>query len=274
LYPQFAFECQGVEDPRIVEIDGTYYMSYTAYDGVNALGALALSTDLVHFNKKGIILSQFTFDQFKELILAKGEYVEKYFRSYNKGESETNGGRKNSITDKNLVFFPRRIQGKLYFMHRIKPDIQMVCVDSLEDLTYDFWINYYLDFTEHIFFEAKYPHESSYIGAGCPPVEVPEGWLMIYHSVYDTPKGYIYSACAALLEKDDPTVEIARLPYPLFSPEEEYERRGVVNEVCFPTGTALFGDILYIYYGAADQCVACVSVSLKELVKELITYKK
>ncbi|KAA6309005.1 Beta-1 4-mannooligosaccharide phosphorylase, partial [termite gut metagenome] len=54
----------------------------------------------------------------------------------------------------------------------------------------------------------------------------------------------------------------------------EYELRGVVNKVCFPTGTALFGDRLYIYYGAADNCIACASVSVKELVKELMSYKK
>jgi hypothetical protein len=32
----------------------------------------------------------------------------------------------------------------------------------------------------------------------------------------------------------------------------------------------LFGDTLYIYYGAADKYVACVSVQLTELLDELI----
>ena len=40
--------------------------------------------------------------------------------------------------------------------------------------------------------------------------------------------------------------------------------------VVFPTGTSLFNDTLYIYYGAADKRIACVSVSLKELLKELL----
>jgi predicted GH43/DUF377 family glycosyl hydrolase len=43
--------------------------------------------------------------------------------------------------------------------------------------------------------------------------------------------------------------------------------------VVFPTGTALFDDALYIYYGAADKCIACASVSLKELLKELLLNK-
>ncbi|MBS1321649.1 MAG: pesticidal protein Cry7Aa, partial [Parabacteroides sp.] len=54
----------------------------------------------------------------------------------------------------------------------------------------------------------------------------------------------------------------------------DYELLGIVNKVCFPTVTVLFGDRLYIYYGAADKCIACISVKLKELVNELITHKK
>ncbi|WP_071145247.1 glycoside hydrolase family 130 protein [Bacteroides ihuae] len=274
LYPDFDYESKGVEDPRIVKIDDLYYMTYTAYDGINAAGALAVSKDLKHFDKKGIITPQFTYDQFTALITGDGPHTEKYFRTYNKNESKTNDGKPNYITDKNVVFFPRKIEGKFYFMHRIKPDIQLVAVNELEDLTDEFWKNYFLDFTSHISFEAKHDHESSYIGAGCPPIETSEGWLMIYHSVHDTPSGYMYTASAALLDIHNPAIEIARLPYPLFSPELEYELNGVVNKVCFPTGTATFGDTLYIYYGAADKCIACTSVSLTELVNELVAHKK
>ncbi|GHT66874.1 hypothetical protein FACS189452_03530 [Bacteroidia bacterium] len=273
LYPEFDYERQGVEDPRIVKIDGTYYMTYTAYDGTSAVGALALSKDLEHFSKHGIITSQFTYAQFEELVRTKGQIDDKYFRWFNKRESLTHSGQKVYLTDKDLVFFPRRIGGKFYFLHRIKPDIQLVCIEKLEDLTYDFWINYFLDFADHIFFTPHYDHESSYIGAGCPPIELPEGWLMIYHSVRDTPDGYVYSASVALLDLENPAVEIARLPYPLFSPETEYELKGVVNKVCFPTGAAIFDDILYIYYGAADQSIACASVPLKELIKELLKFR-
>lgn len=273
MYPEFEYESQGLEDPRIVKIDQEYYMTYTAYDGINAMGALALSSDLKHFTKMGGITSRFTYAQFKKLLLSDGEHTSKYFRSYNKRESQTNSGKPVYLTDKNLVFFPRRINGKLCFMHRIKPDIQLVKIDNLNELTYDFWTKYFTDFTSHIMFEPLYDHESSYIGGGCPPIEVPEGWLMIYHSVCDTPKGYIYSVSVALLDLEDPQKEIARLPYPLFSPETDYELNGIVNKVCFPTGTAIFDDKLYIYYGAADKCIACVSVQLSELVKELLLYK-
>jgi predicted GH43/DUF377 family glycosyl hydrolase len=82
----------------------------------------------------------------------------------------------------------------------------------------------------------------------------------------------VYSACAALLKLDDPSIEIARLPFALFSPEYDWELKGEVNDVVFPTGTALFGDTLYIYYGAADEQIACASLSLSALVNELLRY--
>jgi predicted GH43/DUF377 family glycosyl hydrolase len=90
--------------------------------------------------------------------------------------------------------------------------------------------------------------------------------------VEETNKGFVYSACAALLDLNDPSKVLARLPYALFSPEYKWELKGVVNNVVFPTGTALFGNTLFIYYGAADTYIACASVSLSELVAELLTY--
>ena len=41
IVSEFDYESQGVEDPRIVKIDNLYYLTYTAFDGINAQGALA-----------------------------------------------------------------------------------------------------------------------------------------------------------------------------------------------------------------------------------------
>src|SRR5665213_2185546 len=56
LDPEFDYESHGMEDPRIVKIDELYYLTYVAFDSVNALGALATSADLKHFKKHGIIV--------------------------------------------------------------------------------------------------------------------------------------------------------------------------------------------------------------------------
>lgn len=274
LSPQFDYECNGMEDPRIVQIEGLYYITYTAYDGNNAMGALATSDDLIHWQRHGIITPQLSFDNFRKLSASDGGITNKYFRFDSSQEAETMMGKKLFVTDKDLVIFPRKINGKFYILHRLKPDIQLIAIEDFSELTDNFWHDYFLNFSSHIIFRPKYPHESSYLGAGCPPIETPAGWLMIYHSVCDTVDGYVYTASAALLDLDNPAIEIARLPYPLFSPETEYELIGVVNRVCFPTGTAQFGNRLYIYYGAADKCIACASVDLQELIDELLNFKK
>ena len=129
-------------------------------------------------------------------------------------------------------------------------------------------------FNDHVVLTSKFDHEISYVGGGCPPIETDHGWLLIYHGVKDSLNGYVYSACAALLDLENPQKEISRLPYPLFKPELNWELKGEVNNVCFPTGSAVFNDTLYIYYGAADERIACASVSLSKLINELMLYKK
>ncbi len=271
IFPQFDYEVHGVEDPRIVKIDDLYYLTYTAYDGVNALGALATSTDLVNWEKKGIIVPQMTYAEFSRLAGSKGVINEKYLR-YNEHHKVTERkGKPVYVWDKNVIFFPRRINGKIHFLHRVKPDIQIVnSITNIEELTVDFWQNYFLRFNESITLSPKYPHEISYMGGGCPPIETEKGWLIIYHSVQDTLKGYVYAACAALLDLENPQKEIARLPYPLFKPELSWELKGEVNNVCFPTGAVVIGDTLYIYYGAADERIACATISISALLTELM----
>lgn len=269
LFPQFDYEIQGVEDPRIVKIDDTYYLSYCTHDDLNALGAVATSKDMKEWTKHGIITPMLTYDEFKALTEVNKEINEKYYRYY--GDYKLRGflDKKLFLWDKNIVFFPRKINGKLVYMHRIRPGIQIVKINSFEDLTKSFWEKYMLDFKNNIILDPKYHHESSYLGGGAPPIETKDGWVVIYHGVEDAPKGYIYSACAALLNLEDPQKEISRLKVPLFSPENSWELEGVVNNVVFPTGTALFEDRLYIYYGAADAKIAVASLNFNDLVSEL-----
>lgn len=271
MIPEFEYESHGVEDARMVNIEELYYLTYTAYDGTNARGALATSTNLWHFTKQGIIVPPITYAQFVFLAESAGKVNENYYRNHKFYYQGADPEKKMMLWDKNVIFFPRRIEGKLVFLHRIRPGIQIVNVNSLNDLTREFWEKYFLNLQKHIVMDPVYDHESIYIGSGCPPIETEHGWLLIYHGVKETDKGLVYSACAALLDLHNPAKEIARLPYPLFSPEYEWELKGEVNNVVFPTGTALFGNTLFIYYGAADTQIACASVNLSGLMAELLS---
>jgi beta-1,2-mannobiose phosphorylase / 1,2-beta-oligomannan phosphorylase len=276
MEPELDYESHGVEDPRIVKIEDTYYMTYTGYDGVNARGALATSkNDLMHFKKQGLIVADISYAHFIFLLESAGEKVNDHYHQRAKFYyQQIDAEEKVLLWDKNLMFFPRRINGNLVFLHRIRPGIQLVSVKSLDDLTKEYWEDYFLHFHDHIVMDPLFEHEAAYIGGGCPPIETEHGWLLIYHGVEESDHGLIYSACAAaLLDLDDPTKEIARLPNALFSPQYKWELQGEVDNVVFPTGTALFGDTLFIYYGAADSHIACASLSLSELLKELLTYK-
>lgn len=273
MIPEFDYESQGVEDARITKIGDQYFMTYTGYDGINARGALATSKDLKHFKKHGIIVPPITYAEFVYRAETAGNVNEHYYRNHKFYYQEADPEKKIMLWDKNVIFFPRRIHGNLVFLHRIRPGIQLVEVANMEDLTKEYWDDYFLNLHERIVLDPVHDHESCYIGSGCPPIETKHGWLLIYHGVKETKKGLIYSACAALLDLNNPLKELARLPYALFSPELEWELNGEVNNVVFPTGTALFGNTLFIYYGAADSRIACASVNLPDLVDELLIYK-
>lgn len=272
LIPEHPYESQGVEDPRIAKIEDTYYLTYTGYDRANALGAYATSKDLKTFTKHPVLTPQFTYREFKKLIDCCPGLNQKYLfhykvlKEHGLGEGAPD---KLLLWDKNLMFFPRKINGKFALLHRIHPGIQLVLFEDPKELDRAFWERYIMDLKSHIVMDPKFPHESSHIGGGAPPIETKDGWLLIYHSTDDTPNGYVYNACAALLDLDDPRKVIGRLPKPLISPQEPYEKKGYVNNVIFPSGAVVFDDDLYIYYGAADERVAMASVNIPALLAQL-----
>lgn len=268
----FDYEKHGVEDPRIVKIEDTYYITYTAYDGINAMGALATSKDLIHFEKHGIITPKINYQEYEKLVLCCGSKLNPKYHHYYRLFSQIGlvGDETRLLRDKDVVFFPRKINGKFAMLHRLWPGIQIVYFDHWEELTKSFWEDYLRNLQNYIVIDPKGAFEVSYIGAGGPPIETKNGWLMIYHGVQEGSKGVIYHAKAALLQLDKPENEIARLDLPLFSPTKQWEIEGEVSDVVFPTGHALFGDDLYIYYGAADKHIAVAKININELILELV----
>lgn len=268
--PRHLSEKHGVEDPRVAVIDGTYYLTYTAYDGFNALGTLATSTDGFQFKREGVITPDIDLLDMERHLKDSGHSINpKYFSHIDMLHKREPIPEHVLVWDKDVVFFPRKINGKFAFMHRIWPGIQVVTYEKMEDLTPDFWEDYFHNFPRHIMMDPTYDFESSHIGAGCVPIETPDGWLIIYHGVEKKKYGNIYHAAAALVDLENPTKIVGRLPVPLFSPDHEYEQTGYVNNVVFPTGTAQDGDTLYMYYGASDSHIAVASCSMEALLKAL-----
>jgi beta-1,2-mannobiose phosphorylase / 1,2-beta-oligomannan phosphorylase len=267
LVPEYRYEKKGLEDPRITFLDGKYYMLYTAYDGQNAVIAYAVSNDLKKWVKKGLMSPQMTYDEAEDIFQDSGvkrkyTFFEKLFR-YERSD-------KVKLWEKDAMLFPKKINGKYALIHRILPGIQICYFEDFDDLTVNFWKNYLKNLNDHVILNPKFDFEKAYVGAGCVPIETDDGWLMIYHGVKINDGVKTYSASAALLDKYNPQKVIGRLDYPLFYPKEKWEIEGTVNNVIFPTATSLKGNILSIFYGAADYVIGVRKIVLPELLKELL----
>ena len=107
------------------------------------------------------------------------------------------------------------------------------------------------------------------IGTSVPPIEISEGWLLIYYGVKTTSCGPIFRLGAAILHRDIPSRVIARSDVPILSPREYYERVGDTSNMIFSSGAILEDDkdSLKIYYGGANMGINLGTASVKKIVK-------
>jgi predicted GH43/DUF377 family glycosyl hydrolase len=266
LFPEFPYEEKGLEDPRIIKLEGIYYLFYSAYDGHEALVAYAKSSDLINFQKMGVITPKFTWDEAEDLF--RHARVREEYRHYEALFKDIQGA-KVLLWEKDACLFPKKINGKFAFLHRIMPGMQIVYFDDFSQLTDDFWREYLKRLGEYIVLDPVYLFENNKIGLGCPPIETSKGWLLITQGVEDTQDGLIYHAGAALLDLNNPLKVLGRMKEPLFSPKEEWEKTGNVNNVVFPSGALIKKERIHIYYGAADTCIGAKSLLLSDLLNSL-----
>ncbi len=268
MVPEYDYELHGIEDPRIVKVDNTYYLFYTAYDGKDARTALACSRDLVKFEKQGLVTPSISYEKARQLF-AHPSFPEKY--NWYALHYQKTIAPDVLLWEKDLILFPKKFNHKFLLLHRVMPGLQYMYLDNLEQLkSEEFWEIQLRQLREHIVMNPKFWYETRKLGASCTPIETAFGWVQIYHGVEETPTGNLYRASAALLDLNNPTKVIGRLKEPLFSPQKDWEKTGIADNVIFPSGACVYGEELFIYYGAADTCIAVASVNLPELVQELI----
>jgi predicted GH43/DUF377 family glycosyl hydrolase len=111
------------------------------------------------------------------------------------------------------------------------------------------------------------------VGAGPPPIRVPEGWLLLYHGVdRSISKGPVgtYRVGAVLIDADDPSHVLARSQEPMIEPRHPHEKSGFVPNVVFPTGLVLTdsGDML-VFGGAADEVTTMTRLSVQSVLDHL-----
>jgi predicted GH43/DUF377 family glycosyl hydrolase len=165
--------------------------------------------------------------------------------------------------DKDAALLPRRINGFWALIHRPRTPLGA-----------HIWISYSPDLrhwgSHKLMLEARRGAwwDANKIGMSPPPIETPRGWLMIYHGVRRTPSSSIYRLGLALFDLEQPEKCLVRGDSWMFAPEEEYERRGDVQDVVFPCGYTIApdGDTINLYYGAADSSIALANGSIRSLL--------
>ena len=106
------------------------------------------------------------------------------------------------------------------------------------------------------------------VGAGPPPIETTEGWLLIYHGVLESCNGFVYSTGAALLDLEMPWKVLYRSRSYILAPRETYERVGDTPNVIFPCAalTDSATGRIALYYGGADTVTCLAFTQVDELI--------
>jgi predicted GH43/DUF377 family glycosyl hydrolase len=219
LSPEADYEKGGgVEDPRLVEIDGVYYLTYTGYDKKSAQLCLATSLDLVHWERKGVILPAYK-------------------------------GRWNVGWTKSGAMVTEKINGRywMYYLGDLSPDVHVMGVASSTDLVH------WSDAIDHPVVGTRAGQfDATVVEPGPAPVVLPEGIFLIYNGADANNR---YATGWALFDKTDPTRLLARADQPIFQVEREWEKVGQVPNVVFVEGLVREPTRWLFYYGGADKYI-------------------
>ncbi|RMD78817.1 MAG: glycosidase, partial [Lentisphaerae bacterium] len=102
-------------------------------------------------------------------------------------------------------------------------------------------------------------------GAGCVPIETPEGWLHIAHGVRGCAAGLRYVIYAFMTELERPWVPKYTPGGALIVPEGP-ERVGDVSNVVFTNGAVVRGNKIFIYYASSDTRTHVATSTIEQLV--------
>ena len=160
-----------------------------------------------------------------------------------------------AVQNKGMALFPRKINGQFVMLSRQDGENNHIMFSDNSH----FWQESY------IIQEPSMPWEFIQIGNCGSPLETEEGWLVLTHGVGPVRK---YCIGAILLDLDNPSKMIGRLPEPLLRPREE-EREGYVPNVVYSCGSIIHNEELIIPYAMSDFTSGIATVSLQNLLNKI-----
>ncbi|OGT21243.1 MAG: hypothetical protein A3C55_04345 [Gammaproteobacteria bacterium RIFCSPHIGHO2_02_FULL_42_13] len=222
----------GCEDPRLTCIDDRIYMTYTAFNGVEAPGVALTSINVKDFlNKK--------WHWRKPVLISPRGQI-----------------------NKNWVIFPEKIKGKYAILHSISPEIS---IDYFAHLNFGKNILIISQYSSAL---RNGCWDNQLRGVGPPPIKTADGWLILYHAMdkYDPNK---YKLGAMMLDYNDPTKILYRAINPILEPCANYENQGYKSGVIYACGAVVIDDRLFVYYGGADRVTCVVTVKMSDFLVQL-----
>ncbi len=229
---QHIYEQHGIEDPRLVKIDGIFYFVYTAVieditaevdprwsEQISKRPQIALSAtkDFEFYHEYGIILPD--------------------------------------VVGKDASLFPRKINGQYYLLYRAGVGETFLAKSDVLD---QWWERY------SIFDRRADFWDNERVGVGAPPIETEKGWLLFYHGIDEK---NMYRLGIMILDLNDPLKILYRSPEPIFEPETDYEKVGYIPNVVFTCGAIEKDGQYFVYYGAADQVIGVATIDKQSVLK-------
>src|SRR2546428_1245114 len=228
LSPEADYEKDGgVEDPRLQKFGVTWYLTYTGYNKKDAQLCLATSRDLIHWERKGVILPA-------------------YRGNWNVGWTKSG------------AIIPEKIQGK-YWMYFLGTSADKT---DQTGLAYSTDLIRWTEATQTpVLPRRPGQFDSRVVEPGPPPIITKDGIVLIYNAADDK---LVYRTAVAVFDPHDPSKLLSRSDRPIFAPEKEWEKVGQVPNVVFVEGMVRQGSRYLLYYGAADKYIGVAEAPARD----------
>jgi predicted GH43/DUF377 family glycosyl hydrolase len=223
LSPSEDYDRYGAEDPRVTEVDGTYYMTYTGWDRKHAQLCLATSTDLFTWTKHGPLFGDFN------TFLPRGNGVD--------GAWSKAGG-----------ILPEKVDGR-YLMYFGEGSIYHAWSDDL--IT---WAPCPQD--EPVMLPTPPGTFGEFlVEVGPQPIVTDNGLILLLHNAaVKFEDGTVRYTCGQLLfDPADPGTILAEMKRPWLEPSTYEDQHGLVSNVTFVEGLVHFKGTWFAYYGQSDS---------------------
>ena len=253
LYPEYDYEKDGCEDPRIVTLpNGEYLLMYSGYDGKTSRLCSALSKDLTNWKKLGPVFKDKKYENLWSksgsviTVLKDDNFTAELINFNFRGQSDDNVKKFGMFWGDTDIFFATATSEEL-----LKGNWELILGEN--------------GFPEPVITPRAGLFDSRLCEPGPASIDSNEKTLLLYNgmNLKKDQFGFCqqltsdeYTSGQVQVKTDNPFEVLHRLDKPFMRVTENYERKGLVGNVVFIEGMVCFKGNYYLYYGCADSLLA------------------